>query len=118
MTDTLASVGAGTWTGVCALADLTIDRGACALVDGEQVAIFRLSPDGALYAISNHDPFSGADVLSRGIVGSKGDAPKVASPMFKQSFDLRTGVCLDDDSVTVPIYDIRVREGVVEVRRP
>ena len=45
--------------------------------------------------MQNLDPYSGASVLSRGIVGSRQDAPTVASPMYKQVFDLRTGACLD-----------------------
>jgi nitrite reductase (NADH) small subunit len=57
-------------------------------------------------------------VLSRGIVGDRGGVPKIASPMYKQSFDLRTGQCLDDPTVKVPIYPARVREGWVEVQLP
>jgi len=57
-------------------------------------------------------------VLSRGIVGSRGDVPTVASPMYKQAFDLRTGGCLDDDTVRVATYDVRVVGGQVEVRLP
>jgi nitrite reductase (NADH) small subunit len=103
------------WVDVCALDDLTPDRGVCALVEGEQIAVFRTSPDDEMYAISNHDPFSDAYVLSRGVVGSKGDVPKVASPIFKQNFDLRTGVCLDNPSVSVPAYPVRVIDGRVEI---
>ncbi len=104
-----------TWQDVCAFDDLVPDRGACALVDGRQVALFRVSPTDELFALSNHDPFSGANVISRGIVGSKGDVPKVASPMYKQSFDLRTGTCLDDPAVSLPVHLIRERDGRVEV---
>jgi nitrite reductase (NADH) small subunit len=107
-----------TWAAVCPLDGLLPDRGVAAMVAGRQVALFRTSPDDALYAISNHDPFSGANVLSRGIVGSRRDVPKVASPMYKQSFDLRTGVCLDDASVTVPVFPVRVVDGVVQVQVP
>ena len=116
MTDTLLPLLR--WVDVCALADLVPDRGACVLVDGRQVALFRTSQDGAIYAISNFDPFSGAYVLSRGIVGSRGDAPKVASPMYKQSFDLRTGECLDDPSVCVDVFVVRCVAGRVEVASP
>ena len=111
MTDVLVP----TWIDVCALDDLPLGRGVCALVDGMQVAIFRTSDD-ELYALSNFDPFSQAYVLSRGIVGSRGDVPKVASPMYKQSFDLRTGVCLDDPEVAIATFAVRVRGGRVEVR--
>ncbi|MGH9155838.1 MAG: nitrite reductase small subunit NirD [Acidimicrobiales bacterium] len=103
---------------MCSLDLLIPDRGVAALVGGRQVALFRTSPDGALYALGNRDPFSGANVLSRGIVGSRGDVPKVASPMYKQSFDLRTGVCLDDPAVTVPVFPVRVVDGLVQVAVP
>ena len=103
------------WTRVCAIAELTPDRGVAALVDDVQVAIFRLSPDDDVVAVGNLDPFSGASVLSRGIVGSKGTVVTVASPIYKQRFDLRTGVCVDDPDVTIPVYDVRVVDGAVEV---
>lgn len=106
------------WTDVCALAELVPDRGVCALVGEMQVAVFRVSPDGDLYALSNFDPFSRAFVMSRGIVGSKGDVPKVASPMYKQNFDLRTGQCLDDPSVSVATFPVQVVEGRVLVGVP
>jgi nitrite reductase (NADH) small subunit len=107
-----------TWIEVCRLDDLLLDRGACVLVGAYQVAVFRVAPDGVVYALSNYDPFSGAYVLSRGIVGSKGDRPKVASPVYKQSFDLRTGECLDDPSVSVMTFDVRVVDGRVLIARP
>jgi nitrite reductase (NADH) small subunit len=102
------------WVDVCGLEDLVPDRGAGALVGGHQVAVFRLS-SGEVHAIGNRDPFSGANVLARGIVGSAGAVTKVASPMYKQSFDLRTGQCLSEPSVRVPTYPARVRAGRVEV---
>ena len=95
------------WVDVCAFDDLVPDRGVCVLAGGRQVAVFRLST-GELYAVDNHDPFSGANVMSRGIVGSKGDVPKVASPMYKQTFDLRTGICCEDPSVAVATYPVRL----------
>jgi nitrite reductase (NADH) small subunit len=107
-----------TWVDVCALDDLVLDRGACALVGPYQVAVFRVSPDGALYALSNYDPFSGAYVLSRGIVGSKGDIRKVASPVYKQGFDLATGRCLENPSVEVIVFPVRAVDGRVLVGLP
>lgn len=101
-------------TAVCAVADIPLEGGVAALVDGVAVAVFR-THDGAVHAIGNVDPFSGASVLSRGIVGTRGEAPVVSSPMYKQAFDLRTGACLDDASVSVPSYDVSVVDGVVLV---
>lgn len=68
-----------------------------------------------VFALDNLDPFSGAMVLSRGIVGSRADQPTVASPMYKQVFDLRTGQCLDDPAVRVGSHQVRVRDGLVQV---
>jgi nitrite reductase (NADH) small subunit len=100
---------------VCRYDDLLPERGVAALVDGEQVAVFRTF-DGMVHAIGNRDPFSGAFVLSRGIVGSLADVPTVASPLFKQAFDLRTGRCLTAPGASVPVHDLRCVDGVVEVR--
>ncbi|SCL19754.1 assimilatory nitrite reductase (NAD(P)H) small subunit [Micromonospora nigra] len=102
------------WTTVCPLERLEPDRGVAALVDGVQVALFRTA-DG-LFAIGNLDPVGGAYVLSRGIVGSRGGVPTVASPLHKQVYDLRTGQCLDLPGVSVPRHEVRCRDGLVEVR--
>ena len=106
-----------TWTSVCAVEAIPLEGGVAALVDGCAVAVFRTHSD-EVFALSNVDPFSGASVLSRGIVGSRGDVPVVSSPMYKQAFDLRTGVCLDDMSVSVPAYDVTVADGLVLVGSP
>ena len=108
------STVAVTLTRVCAVDAIPVEGGVAALVDGLAVAVFRTHA-GQVFALSNVDPFSGASVLSRGIVGSRGDVPVVSSPMYKQAFDLRTGQCLDDDAVTVPTYDVSVVDGVVHV---
>ncbi len=108
------SVTAMSQTVVCRYDVLLPERGVAALIGSVQIALFR-THDGSVFAIGNHDPFSGANVMSRGIVGSRGDVPTVASPMFKQVFDLRTGVCLDDPSVSLPVYDVLVVDGQVTV---
>jgi nitrite reductase (NADH) small subunit len=105
-----------TWTRVCALEALVPDRGAAALVDGHQVALFRLDDSGDVHAVDHLDPFSNANVIARGLVGSRGGTPTVASPMYKQSFDLLTGQCLDDPDVSLRVWPTRVADGWVEVR--
>jgi nitrite reductase (NADH) small subunit len=104
---------------VCRLADLVPERGVAALVDGEQVAIFCVASGAGrqVYAIDHHDPFSGANVLARGIVGSAGDRWYVASPVYKQRFDLQTGHCLDDDRVAVGTWSVDVVGDEVHVHR-
>lgn len=104
-----------TWTAICAAGAVPEWSGVAALLDGGvQVAIFRL-PGDRWYGLSNIDPISGAAVLSRGIVGDAGGVPVVASPVYKERFDLQTGACLDAEGVSVETYRVRVTEGVVEV---
>ncbi|MGW0228687.1 nitrite reductase small subunit NirD [Actinopolymorpha singaporensis] len=103
-----------TWVAVCAATDLLPERPVAALVGAQQVAIVR-THDGQLHAVGNRDPFSGAYVLSRGIVGSVGEVPVLISPMFKQAFDLRTGQCLETPGVAVPTYAVRCDGGVVSI---
>jgi nitrite reductase (NADH) small subunit len=100
---------------VCATARLTPDRGVAALVEGRAVAVFLLGT-GEVAAVDNVDPISGASVLSRGIVGDVDGEPTVASPLYKQRFDLRTGRCLDRDGTTIAVHDVRVVDDTVEVR--
>lgn len=107
-------VGQGRWVPVCRLTDLVPERGAAALVEGQQVALFRLVDD-TVHAVGNRDPFSGAQVLARGIVGTRGEAPVVTGPLYKQHFDLRTGACLEEPATRVPVHAVRVEAGVVHV---
>src|SRR5690349_21234844 len=92
-----------TWTMLCRFDALTAERGVAALVGDRQLAVFRTFDD-SLYAIGNIDPFTGAAVLSRGIVGDRGGEPTVASPLHKQVFSLASGRCLDDETAAVPTY--------------
>jgi assimilatory nitrate reductase catalytic subunit len=106
---------AGDWVAVCRLEDIVPNTGVCALVHGQQVAAFRLDDD-RVFAIGNRDPFSRANVLSRGIVGDLKGEVVVASPVYKQHFSLATGQCLEDPAVRVPVFPARVEEGLVAVR--
>lgn len=106
----------------CSLARLTPELGAAILAGDEQIAIFRLADD-RVFAVQNLDPFSGAHVLSRGITGSRGDEPTIASPIYKQVFSLITGECLvtmDKDPVPglgphLATYPVSVDNGRVIV---
>ncbi len=103
------------WVDICSKDDLQPDSGICALVEDKQVAIFYLPKQQLLYAIDNYDPFGKANVLSRGLVGDINGEPMVASPLHKQHYSLKTGVCLDDESVTVNTYGIRIEKDRVEI---
>lgn len=105
------------WTPICPLTQIIPNTGVAALVGKAQVAVFRVRVGGAdkLFAIGNQDPFTGSNVLARGIIGDAGGRLKVVSPLLKQAFDLETGVCFEKPEVSVPVYAVRLQGGMVEV---
>lgn len=103
------------WLDVCSVADLQPNSGVCALVQGQQVAVFYFADSKEAYAISNFDPFGQANVLSRGLIGDINEQPVVASPLYKQHFNLETGRCLEDDSVQIPAYPVRIENDRVYI---
>ncbi|WP_429497407.1 nitrite reductase small subunit NirD [Robbsia andropogonis] len=130
-------VAAAAWQPVCSLDAIVTDTGVCALIGREQVAVFRVQLRGAaadagcpvidavdasgvaqtggeaLFAIGNVDPHSGASVLSRGVVGSLGERIVVASPLYKQHFDLRTGECIESPEHRVAAYRVALKDGQI-----
>ena len=101
------------WLPICPTSELTPSIGVRALLGEEQVAIFNVNDN--LYAISAIDPFTKMAVLSRGIVGDLRGQVVVASPIYKQHFNLETGQCLEDESVTVKVYPVRDNSGMIEL---
>lgn len=102
------------WIPVCRIGDIVPNTGVCALINGRQVAVFRLDDD-SVYAISNHDPFSRANVLSRGIVGDLKGEVMVASPVYKQHFSLASGQCMEDPGVRIAVYPARLDGEMIMV---
>jgi len=102
------------WTAVCAATDILPNTGVCARVADRHVAIFRVGPGteaDQFFAIDNVDPKSGASVLSRGLVGSLGERIVVASPLYKQHYDLQTGACVESPELSVQAYAAALRDG-------
>lgn len=115
-TPTPAPAAAATdWFTVCRLDQVPAGGGVAALVGDRQVAVFRTDDD-AVHVLDNRDPFTGANVLARGIVGAHGGVATVASPLRKQRFDLVSGACLDVPDVAVAVHEVRVVDDLVEVR--
>ena len=104
------------WNTVCQLSDILPETGVCALVEGEQVAIFRPYADEQVYALSNIDPFFEASVLSRGLIAEHHNELWITSPLKKQHFRLNDGYCLEDESYSIAHYEARVADGVVQIK--
>ncbi|MEN3113257.1 nitrite reductase small subunit NirD [Uliginosibacterium paludis] len=102
------------WSAVCAVDDILPGTGVAARVLGRHVAVFRIGAE-EFFAIDNIDPKSGASVLSRGLVGNLGEHLVVASPIYKNHFNLRTGTCLESPEHSVMPHRVRVEDGKVFV---
>lgn len=115
-TETTTFTAAVAWTEICKLDDILPWSGVSALIGRKQIALIRWGDGDQVFALANFDPFSNAMVISRGIVGDLQGVPFVASPIYKQRFRLQDGVCIDDASVVLATYPIRVVDGVVSIQ--
>ena len=106
------------WNNICKISDIVPNGARAALIDGEQVAIFRIQQGDSeqLFAISNYCPFSKANVLSRGLVGSIGETLVVASPIYKEHFNLATGQCIEDEDVKLKCWSVQLDGDTIQVQ--
>lgn len=104
------------WHRACRVEDILPAAGVAALFGDRQIALIRPGDGDEVVALGNCDPFSRAMVISRGIVGDVAGVPVVASPMYKQHFRLADGVCVEDPSIALPVYPVRVEHGDVFVQ--
>lgn len=102
------------WNFICTLDDIIPYSGVAALIDGKQIAVFRVGDD--IYALDNHDPESGANVLARGIVGDIKGELVVASPIYKHHYSLTTGRCLESPESSVQAYAAKIEDNRVWVK--
>jgi nitrite reductase (NADH) small subunit len=102
------------WHQVCPVAELEPAWGEAALIAGRQVALFRTASD-EVYAVAQEDPATGAHVMARGIIGSKGTRPTIASPLHKEVYDLETGECFGNAELSLPTFNAKVVDGYIEV---
>jgi len=107
------------WKQVGQAAQFATDLGGCVKVDDLHIAVFNLNNRKDWYAIENRCPHKAADVLSRGIVGDADGEPKVACPLHKRSFSLKSGECISDDEMGgVKAFEIKCEDGVVYLKLP
>ncbi|MBL4831519.1 MAG: nitrite reductase small subunit NirD [Aliivibrio sp.] len=105
------------WTNICRKEELAPNAGVCAQFDQQQVAIFYCQRQQSLYAVSNYDPIGEANVISRGIMGSIDDHTYVSSPLYKQHFHLKTGVCLENPEHKLTIYPVRIMDDYIQLKK-
>lgn len=110
-------MNATNWVTVCQQDDLVDNSGVCALIEGKQVALFKLrsANDEKVYALSNWDPLGKANVLYRGLIGSMQNTPIVISPLHKQRYCMLTGQCIDNDEAKLDVYPVRVKDQCVQL---
>ncbi|MDR6972065.1 nitrite reductase small subunit NirD [Leifsonia shinshuensis] len=102
------------WIRACRVGDLEPSWGEAVLLRMRQIALFLLGPR-EVYAVAHEDPDGGAPVMARGIVGSRGDRPTIASPLHKQVYDLGTGECFTDPALTLQTFRTRIVGGFIEI---
>lgn len=108
-----------TWDCVCKVEDLVAESGVAVWTADGPVAVFYLPHRlPALFAVSHTDPFSGSNVLARGITGDIKGEPVVASPLYKQHFSLITGQCLEDESVSIKTYPVLLDGDQIRLEVP
>ena len=105
------------WEAACKLEDLIPESGICVLVQGQQIAIYYLpSETPSVYALSNWDPIGKASVMSRGILGSVGEELVISSPLYKQHFSLKSGLCLEQPEYSLKTFEVRLIEDSVQLQ--
>lgn len=106
------------WITICSDADLVTNSGVCALLNNQQVALFKVKSanEEQLFAVSNWDPIGKANVLYRGLLGSVQDSTVIISPLYKQRYCLESGQCLDDDGIKLIVYPVRIEQNQVQLQ--
>ena len=100
-----------TWFFACNEQDLPANGGVCVKHNDLQIALFHFTRRDAWYATQNQCPHRNQMALSRGMIGSMDNEPKVACPFHKKTFSLITGQCLAGDECSIKTYPVRVVQG-------
>jgi nitrite reductase (NADH) large subunit len=106
------------WVPVGHADDFPIDGGATVKYGKSQIAVFNFASRGEWYATQNMCPHKKAFVLSRGIVGTAGDEPKIACPLHKKTFSLQSGESLQGEEYRIKTFRVKVEQGRVYVELP
>lgn len=104
-----------TWFLACDVKEIPDNGGVCVKYHEKQIALFYFTRRNEWYATQNECPHRNQMALSRGMIGSHGDEPKVACPFHKRTFSLKTGECLSGDNCSIKTYPVKVEDEKVFV---
>lgn len=107
-----------TWFKAAPVTDFPENGGACVKYQGLQVAVFNFSRRNEWYASQNLCPHKQQMILSRGMIGSTGNEPKVACPFHKRTFSLRNGECLNAAEESISVFPVKIHDGFVYIGFP
>lgn len=103
------------WFAACRVEDALENGGVCVKAGDQQIALFYFKRRNEWYATQNECPHKKQMALSRGMIGSSHDEPKVACPFHKKTFSLSTGECLSGDECAIKTYPVKVENGLVYI---
>ncbi|MBC8768532.1 nitrite reductase small subunit NirD [Arenibacter sp. BSSL-BM3] len=103
------------WFKAAAVVKFPINGGACVKYKDKQIAVFNFTREGTWYACQNLCPHKMEMVLSRGMIGEDQGVPKVACPLHKNSFSLKTGKHLNGDLDRIATYPVKIEDGFVYI---
>jgi nitrite reductase (NADH) small subunit len=103
------------WVYACSTDEVPANGGVCVKYNDEQIALFYFARRNEWYACQNECPHRKQMALSRGMIGSQGEEPKVACPFHKKTFSLITGECLAGDECAIKTYPVKVENGHVYI---
>ncbi|UII22399.1 nitrite reductase small subunit NirD [Fulvivirga ligni] len=103
------------WFRAAHVDDFPKNGGGCILYKGLQVAVFNFTRRNEWFATQNLCPHKKQMILSRGMIGTEGDEPKVACPYHKKTFSLQSGENLNDSLCQLATYPVKVENDTVYV---
>ena len=104
-----------TWYKAGIISDFEKDGGVCIKYKDKQIAVYYFSRRDEWYACQNVCPHKMEMVLSRGMIGTAGEIPKVACPMHKKTFSLVDGKGISDESYEIAVYPVKVEDDGIYV---
>lgn len=110
-----ASTQTAQWQTLCHLSDLVPNSGVAALVNEQQVALFWLPAEQAIFALDNYDPLSDTHLNARGLIGDLQGQPMLATPLYKHHYRLTDGQCLEEDSVRLRTWPVKIEAEQVMI---